>query len=108
MPSASSASTAAGIRTGRVYSLKAKLKGRRAVLFWKQGGGNCRLTGYQVYMSGKKRSGYKKVATVKSCRVTVRKLLKKHKTCYFRVRGYKKAAGRYKYTGWKYIKVKVK
>lgn len=49
-------------------------------------------TGYQVYMSTKKNSGYKRVATIKKNKTVTytKKSLKKGKTYYFKIRTYKK------------------
>ena len=96
------------VRMGRITGLKAVTSHKKVKLTWKIAGANVTMSGYQVYMSTRRSSGYRKAAQTRSRQCTVKKGLKKNRTCYFRVRGYKKAAGRYKYTGWKYIKVKVK
>ena len=58
-------------------------------LTWKKVSG---ATGYQVYMSTKKSSGYKRVATIKKNKTVTytKKSLKKGKTYYFKIRTYKK------------------
>ncbi len=67
-------------------------------------------SGYQVYYSTKKASGYKSAATLKANAksTTVKKLTSK-KTYYFKIRAYKKTAGGTIYSAWstvKYVKVK--
>lgn len=88
-------------------SLKSK-KTRTATLTWKK---NSKATGYEIYMSTRKSSGYKKIATVKNWKkysYTKKKLAKK-KTYYFKLRAYKKAGGKiYRSSFSKVKKVKVK
>ena len=88
-------------------SLKSK-KTRTATLTWKK---NSKATGYEIYMSTKKSSGYKKIATVKSWKkiTYTKKKLTKKKTYYFKLRAYKKAGGKvYRSSFSKVKKVKVK
>lgn len=58
-------------------------------LTWKRISG---CTGYQIFMSNKKSSGYKKIATIKKNKTIsyTKTKLKKGKTYYFKVRTYKK------------------
>lgn len=77
----------------------------KASLSWKQVSG---ATGYVVYMSEKKDSGYKKLGSTDKLSCTV-KNLKKGKTYYFKVKAYKKVDGKYVYsTVSKYKAVKIK
>lgn len=81
------------------------VKGKKAKIKWKSVSG---ASGYQLYMSTKKGSGYKRVysGTKKSYAV---KGLKKGKTYYFKVRTYKKATGCNAYSSYSgYKKVKIK
>ena len=68
--------------------------------------------GYKVYRSTKKSKGFKAVATAKTgktVKVTVKSGQKKGKTYYFKVRGYKKIAGKTCYSKYsKVVKVKAK
>ena len=88
-------------------SLRSK-KTRTATLTWKK---NSKATGYEIFMSTRKSSGYKKIATVKNWKkysYTKKKLAKK-KTYYFKLRAYKKAGGKiYRSSFSKVKKVKVK
>lgn len=83
-------------------------KTRTATLTWKK---NSKATGYEIYMSTKKSSGYKKIATVKGYKkiTYTKKSLKKKKTYYFKLRAYKtvgKTKYRSAYSKVKKIKVK--
>lgn len=76
-------------------------------LTWKKVGG----TGYEVYQSVQKNSGYKKVMTIKKANsITCKtKTLKKKKTYYFKIRAYKKAAGKTYYGAFSSVKkIKIK
>lgn len=66
-----------------------------------------RVDGYQIWKSTKKSSGYKKIGTTTKTTFTNTKDLKKGKTYYYKVRGYRKVAGKTYYTNWS-AKVKVK
>ena len=85
----------------------------------KSGTGKMKLTwgkvtsasGYQIYMSNKKSSGYKKIATItKNKTVTYTKTkLKKGKTYYFKIRTYRKAGSKIYYGSYsniRYLKMK--
>lgn len=65
-------------------NLSVASKSKSAVLKWKKAGG---ATGYEVYMSSKKSSGYKKIATVSKNKCTKKKL-SPGKYYYFKVRSY--------------------
>ena len=91
---------------GQISKFKAKAYAGKATLTWKYSGGNCSPSGYQVYFSGKKNAGYKKVTTVKTNKATIKKRFSKHRSYYLRIRGYKKVNGVYKYTSWKYLTVR--
>lgn len=74
-------------------------------LTWKK---NTKATGYVIYRSGKKNSGYKKIATVSSKAVTsyIDKTVNKKKTYYYRIKAYKELNGKVFY-GVKSQKVKI-
>ncbi len=64
--------------------------------------------GYQLYYSGKKDSGYKKVKSYKAKKGSISKL-KKGKKYYFKVRAYKKTSSGTVYSSWSKVKsIKVK
>lgn len=59
-----------------------------------------RLDGYQIYRSTKKSSGYTRIAKTTKLTWTDKSLGKKGKTYYYKVRGYRKVAGKTYYTNW--------
>ncbi|MDY5496498.1 MAG: DUF4430 domain-containing protein [Anaerobutyricum sp.] len=83
-------------------SIKA-VKGGKASLKWEK---NKKATGYQIYMSTKKSSGYKKISTLKSWKKVTytKKKLKKKKKYYFKIRAYKKAEGKTYYSSYSKVK----
>ena len=88
-------------------SLKSTKKGA-ATLTWAK---NSKATGYEIYVSTKKTSGFKKLATVKSWKkVTYTKTkLKRKTTYYFKIRAYKtvnKTTYRSAYSTVKRVKTK--
>lgn len=89
----------------KVKLKSAKKTGTKKVkLTWKKVKG---CTGYEIYLSTKKSSGYKKSANVKKWKkVTgvVKKGVKKKKTYYFKVRAYRKAAGKTYYGAFSNVK----
>lgn len=89
-----------------VITVKAGTK--KATVTWKKVKG---ATGYEVYRSRKKTSGYKKVATAKKAstvKFTSTKLTK-NKTYYFKVRTYRTVNGKKVYSDFSKVKsVKVK
>lgn len=90
-------------RNPKITSLK---KGKKKVYirWWKVNNSQ----GYEIYMSRKKKSGYKKIKTTKALKYT-KKGLKKKKYYYFKVRAYKYSNGKKSYTPFSSIKrVKVK
>lgn len=74
------------------------VKGKKQ-LVWKKVSG---ATGYAVYYSTKKNSGYKKLGTTKSQKIAIAKSkkLKAGKTYYFKVKAYGKNNSRYYYGGY--------
>lgn len=81
---------------------------RSAALKWKKTAG---ATGYEVYMSTKQKSGFKKVATVKSASKVkyTKKKLTSNKTYYFKIRSYTTKNGQKSYSSYTSVKkVKVK
>lgn len=88
--------------------VKVKAGSKQAKISWKKIKG---VTGYEVYRSTKKSSGYKKVATIKKASTTsyTNKKLKKNKKYYFKVRAYKTVNGKKLYSSYsspKQVKVK--
>lgn len=68
-------------------------------------------TGYEVYQSTKKNTGYKKVKTIKKNKVVTynTKKLKKKKTYYFKIRTYRKVGGKTYYGAFSSVKkIKIK
>ena len=84
--------TPAKVKITRITPGKKKVK-----LTWKKIN---KATGYQVQMSTKKSSGYKKIATIKKAKTVTytKKKLKSKKTMYFRIRAYRKV-GKVTYYG---------
>ena len=78
-----------------------KVKGRKAVrISWNEPTG-IQLDGYKVYRSTKKNKfGSKPYFTTDKTTYTNTKDLKKGKTYYYKVRGYKEINGEIVYTGW--------
>lgn len=88
--------------------VKVKAGSKQAKISWKKVKG---VTGYEVYRSTKKSSGYKKVTTIKKSSTTsyTNKKLKKNKKYYFKVRAYKTVKGKKLYSSYsspKQVKVK--
>lgn len=93
------------IRSAKVAGIKATAGKKRVALKWKKLGDGYK---YVVYQSTKKSKGFKKVKTVSSAKVTIRKL-KKSKTYYYKVRAYKEISGAKIYTGYsKTVKAKIR
>lgn len=83
-------------------------KKNQAKLTWKK---VKNATGYEVYQSMKKNSGYKKVKTITKNKTVTYKAgkLKKKKTYYFKIRTYRKAGGTTYYGNYSNVKkMKVK
>ncbi|MBQ6843435.1 MAG: fibronectin type III domain-containing protein [Agathobacter sp.] len=92
--------------TVSISSIKAGSK--KAMVTWKKQSG---VSGYEVYMSAKKSSGYKKVKTISKSSIVkyTKKSLKKGKTYYFKVRSYKVVNGKKVYGSFSKVKsVKIK
>lgn len=89
-------------------TLKAKTGKKVVSLSWKKVKG---ANGYEIYMSSKKKSGYKKKATItkaSTLKKTIKKL-KSGKTQYFKIRTYIKTSSGKVYSDFsKPIKVKIK
>ena len=84
--------------------LKAPKPGRKKIkLTWKK---ISKATGYQIYMSTKKSSGYKKIATIKKVKTVTytRKNLKSKKDYYFKIRAYRKVGKKTYYGAWSKVK----
>ena len=80
-----------------------KKRGKKAVkITYKKVSG---VSGYQIYMSTKKKSGYKKIATLSSKKSSYTKgKLKKGKKYYFKVRTMKKVSGKYRYSSFSKVR----
>lgn len=80
-----------------------KKSGKKAVkITYKKVSG---VSGYQIYMSTKKKSGYKKIATLSSKKSSYTKgKLKKGKKYYFKVRTMKKVSGKYRYSSFSKVR----
>ena len=98
--------TATKCKTPSISKLTSSKKGV-ASLTWTNVSGE---SGYQVYYSTKKDSGYKKVASYKTNVVKgSKKKLESGKKYYFKVRAYKKTASGTVYSSWSAVKsVKIK
>lgn len=84
-----------------VKSIK-KTSGTSAKLTWKKLSG---VSGYEIYRSTSKNSGYQKIKTVSSAKTSFKNTgLKKKKTYYYKVRGYKKVNGRIYYSPFSAVK----
>lgn len=78
-----------------------KFSGGKVTLKWKNISGE---SGYQVYYSTKKNSGYKLLATTKANTAKVTKKLASGKTYYFKVRAYKTVSGKTVYGEFSAVK----
>lgn len=74
------------VKDSEVKSLKAKALKGKITLSWKK---NSNFSKYVVYSSTKALSGFKKVGTVNTNTLTIKKGLKKGKYYYYKVVGYK-------------------
>ena len=75
---------------------------KTVTLKWKKVSG---ASGYVIYYSNKKSSGYKKLKTVTKGSVTSAKIsVKKGSTRYYKIRAYRKAGGVTSYSGYSVIK----
>lgn len=88
-------------------TLSAQAGNEMALLTWKAVSG---ATGYQIYRSTKKSSGYTRIKTVSSkTKSYTNYLLTANKTYYYKVRSYKKTGKTYKYGKFSTVKaVKIK
>ena len=63
------------------------------------------ISNYQIYMSTKSKSGFKKIATISAQKTSYTKTkLKKGKKYYFKIRTAKKVSGRYYYSSYTAVK----
>lgn len=84
------------------------VKGKKAKITWTKLSG---ATGYQIYRSTKKSSGYKKIKTISSGSTVsyTNGSLKKKKTYYYKIRAYSKVNGKTIYSSYSVVKsVKIK
>lgn len=88
-------------KSNRITSLK-KSGSNSIKISWSKVSG---VTGYQIYMSTKKDSGYKRIRTTSSSVSSYTKSgLKKGRRYYFKVRSYKKAGSKYIYSNYSAVK----
>ncbi|SKA66404.1 Leucine rich repeat-containing protein [Eubacterium uniforme] len=68
---------------------KLKVGKRKITISWKR---QKNINGYEIYMSTKKKKGFKKIATIKKAKKVkfTKKRLKRKKVYYFKIRAYKK------------------
>ncbi|MFA9375111.1 MAG: leucine-rich repeat protein [Lachnotalea sp.] len=87
--------------------LSVKAGSKKATLTWDKVSS---VSGYEIYMSTNKKSGYSKIKTLSSKKTNyTKKKLLKGKTYYFKIRTYKKVAGVKLYSSYSSVKkVKVK
>lgn len=83
-----------------------KLSKNRAKLSWSKVTGS---SGYVIYRSTKKNSGYKKVATIKKGSISsyIDKKPAKKRTNYYKIRAYRKQSGKNTYGAYKTLKIKM-
>ncbi|MFA9375110.1 MAG: fibronectin type III domain-containing protein, partial [Lachnotalea sp.] len=95
----------ATISNKAVLSIKAGSK--KATLTWDKVSS---VSGYEIYMSTNKKSGYSKIKTVNSkTTMYTKKKLTKGKNYYFKIRTYKKVAGIKIYSSYSSVKkIKIK
>jgi uncharacterized protein YjdB len=89
-------------------TISVKTGSKKATLTWNKVSS---ISGYEIYISKKKSSGYTKIKTVTSYKTTkyIKKSLVKGKTYYFKIRTYKTVAGVKIYSSYSMVKkVKVK
>jgi len=94
------------VKATKITKLSAKVTKGKVKLTWSNKG--VALEGYKIYKSTKSTSGYKCIKTSKSKTYTLSKGLKKGKTYYFKVRGYKTVDKTKVYTSYAKIKVVAK
>ena len=80
-------------KTKKTYSLKFKKTNK-----------SYRLDGYQIYRSTKANKGFKKIASTSKTTWTDKKPGKKGSIKYYKVRGFRKVAGKTYYTEWSSVK----
>ena len=87
----------------KVKGLTVKVKKNKVTVKWKK---NAKVTGYEVFRSLKKKSGYKKIATVKKNATVkyVNKKLKKGKKYFYKVRTFTKINGKTYYGKYSAVK----
>ena len=87
---------------------KIKAGKKKAVIAWKKMSG---VTGYEIYMSGKASSGYKKIKAISAKKkpTYTRTSLKSRKKYYFKIRAYRKVGKKVYYGPYSSVKkVKIK
>lgn len=101
-----SSSTTRGIILKAPTVTVKRISKKYARLTWKK---NTKATGYEIYRSTKKNSGYKKIATLtsKSKVSYTDKTVKKNKTYYYRVKAYR-TLDKKTFYGVKSVRVKIK
>ena len=93
--------TVSKLKATTIKSLKKSGKKAVKITYKKVSG----VSGYQIYMSTKKKSGYKKIATLSYKKSSYTKgKLKKGKKYYFKVRTMKKVSGKYRYSSFSKVR----
>ncbi len=96
-----------GVRGTKIISVTKKCIKGKIKLSWKKTSGY-KLDGYEVFKSTKKNSAYKKMITKTTTSYVNTKGLKKGKTYWYKIRGYRVIDGKKVYTGWTKVQATVK
>lgn len=90
----------------KIKTLKAKKSKSKITLSWKKSTAKYRVDGYIVLRASSKGGTYTKIFTTKKQSIVTKKLPKKGKSYYYKVRGYRKIDGRTVYTKSAVVRVK--
>lgn len=104
---ASNQKIAKGVKNTRIVSVVKTASKGKVKLTWKKTAGY-KLDGYEISKSTKKNGGYKKMAVRKGQSYTNNYGLKKGKTYWYKIRGFREVDGKRIYTDWKKISVRAK
>lgn len=73
---------------------------RKVLLNYRKSNKNYKLDGYQIYRSSKKASGFKRAGTTTKTSWTDKRPGSKGISCWYKIRGFRKVAGKTYYTTW--------
>ena len=73
---------------------------RKVFLKYQKSNKNYKLDGYQIYRSSKKTTGFKRTGTTTKTSWTDKRPGSKGASCYYKIRGFRKVAGKTYYTAW--------